>query len=41
VFDERKLRRLLIPKKDEVAGGWRKLHNETLHNFYALRKILG
>jgi hypothetical protein len=23
------------PKRDEVMGGWRKLHNEELHNFYA------
>jgi hypothetical protein len=25
------LRRILIPKRDEVTGGWRKLHNEGLH----------
>jgi hypothetical protein len=23
------------PKKEEVAGGWRRLHNEELHNLYA------
>jgi hypothetical protein len=24
-----------IPKRDEVTGGWRKLHNEELHNLYS------
>jgi hypothetical protein len=23
------------PKRDEVTGGWRKLHNEELHNLYS------
>jgi hypothetical protein len=27
-------------KKDEVTGGWRKLHNEELRNFYSLRSII-
>jgi hypothetical protein len=26
------LRRIFGPKRDEVTGGWRKLHNEELHN---------
>jgi hypothetical protein len=30
VFENRVLRRILGPKRDEVAGGWRKLHNEEL-----------
>jgi hypothetical protein len=32
--EERKwvLRRIFGPKRDEVTGGWRKLHNEELHN---------
>jgi hypothetical protein len=30
------LRRIFGPKRDEVAGGWRELHNEELHNFYPL-----
>jgi hypothetical protein len=34
VFENRVLRRILGPKTDEVTGGWRKLHNEELHNFY-------
>jgi hypothetical protein len=28
------LRRMFGPMKDEVTGGWRKLHNEELHSFY-------
>jgi hypothetical protein len=33
------LRRIFGPKRDEVTGDWRKLHNEELHNFYSY--ILG
>jgi hypothetical protein len=29
------LRRIFGPKRDEVTGGWRKLHNEKLHNLYS------
>jgi hypothetical protein len=32
VFENRVLRRLFGPKRDEVTGGWRKLHNEELHD---------
>jgi hypothetical protein len=32
VFEIRVLRRIFGPKRDEVMGGWRKLHNEDLHN---------
>jgi hypothetical protein len=32
VFESRVLRRIFAPKRDEVTGGWRKLHNEELHN---------
>jgi len=28
------------PKKEEVVGGWRRLHNETLHNLYASPYII-
>jgi hypothetical protein len=28
------LRRIFGPKREEVAGGWRRLHNEELHNLY-------
>jgi hypothetical protein len=31
----RVLRRIFGPKKDEMTGDWRKLHNEELHNLYA------
>jgi hypothetical protein len=34
VFENRVLRRIFGPKRDEVIGGWRKLHNEELHNLY-------
>jgi hypothetical protein len=34
VFENRVLRRIFEPKKNEVTGGWRKLHNEELHNLY-------
>jgi hypothetical protein len=32
VFENRVLRRIFGKKRDEVTGGWRKLHNEELHN---------
>jgi len=32
VSENRVLRRIFWPKKEEVAGGWRRLHNEELHN---------
>jgi hypothetical protein len=34
VFENGVLRRIFGPKRDEVTGGWRKLHNEELHNLY-------
>jgi hypothetical protein len=34
------LRRKFEPKREEVAGGWRRLHNEELHNFYASQNII-
>jgi hypothetical protein len=34
VFENRELRRTLGPKWEEVAGGWRRLHNEELHNLF-------
>jgi hypothetical protein len=39
VFENRALRRILGPKRGEVTGDWRKLHNEELHNFYFLPNI--
>jgi hypothetical protein len=40
VFENRVLRRIFGPKRDEVTGGWRKLHNEKLHNLYSLPNII-
>jgi hypothetical protein len=34
VFENRVLREIFGPKRDEVIEGWRKLHNEELHNLY-------
>jgi hypothetical protein len=34
------LRRIFGPKRDEVTGGWRKLHNEELHNLYSSASII-
>jgi hypothetical protein len=34
------LRRIFGPKRDEVIGGWRKLRNEKLYNFYSLPSII-
>jgi hypothetical protein len=35
VFENRVLRRIFEPKKDEVKGEWRKLHNEELNGPYS------
>jgi hypothetical protein len=35
VFENRVLRRVFGPKRDEVTGEWRKLHNEDLNNLYS------
>jgi hypothetical protein len=35
VFENRVLRRTFGPKRDEVTGEWRKLHNEELHILYS------
>jgi hypothetical protein len=35
VFENRVLRRICGPKRDEVTGEWRKLHNEELRNSYS------
>jgi hypothetical protein len=34
VFENRVLRRMFGPKRDEIIGGWRKLHNEELFAKY-------
>jgi hypothetical protein len=35
VFENRVLRSIFGPKRDEVTGDWRKLHNEELRNLYS------
>jgi hypothetical protein len=40
VFENRALRRIFGPKRDEVTGEWRKLHNEELHNLYSSPDII-
>jgi hypothetical protein len=40
VFENRVLRRIFGPKRDEVTGEWRKLHNEELHNWYSSANII-
>jgi hypothetical protein len=40
VFRNRLLRRIFGPKRDRVTGGWRKLHNEELHNLYSSPSII-
>jgi hypothetical protein len=40
VFENRVLRRIVGPKRDEVTGDWRKLHNEELHNLYSPQNII-
>jgi hypothetical protein len=37
---ENKVLRIFGPKRDEVTGGWRKLHNEELHNLYSSPSII-
>jgi hypothetical protein len=34
VFENRVLRRIVGPKRDEVTGEWRKLHNDKLNGLY-------
>jgi hypothetical protein len=40
VFENRVLRRIFGPKRDEVTRGWRKLHNENLHGLYSSPDIV-
>jgi hypothetical protein len=40
VLENRVLRGIFGPKRDEVIGGWRKLHNEGLHNLYCSPSII-
>ena len=40
VFENRVLRRVFGPKRDEVTGEWRKLHNEDLSDLYSLSNVV-
>jgi hypothetical protein len=40
VFENRVLRRIFGPKRDEVMEGLRKLHNEELHNLYSSPDVI-
>jgi hypothetical protein len=40
VFENRVLRRIFGPKRDEVTGDWRKLHNGEFHNLYSSSDII-
>jgi hypothetical protein len=40
VFKNRVLRRIFEPKRDEVTGEWRKLHNKELYNLYSASDII-
>ena len=40
VFENRVLRRIFGPKRDEVTGEWRKLHNEELNDVYCSPNIV-
>jgi hypothetical protein len=40
VLENRVLRRIFGNKREEVAGGWRRLHNEELHNLYLSPTII-
>jgi hypothetical protein len=40
VFENRVLRKIFGPKRDEVTGEWRKLHTEELHDLYSSSNIV-
>jgi hypothetical protein len=40
MFENRVLRRIFGPKRDEVTGKWRKLHSVELHNLYSSLDII-
>jgi hypothetical protein len=40
VFENRVLRRIFGPKRDEATGEWRRLHNEELNDLYSSPRII-
>jgi hypothetical protein len=40
VIENRVLRRIFGPKRNEVTGGWRKVHNEEVHDLYSSPNII-
>jgi hypothetical protein len=40
VYENRVLRRIFGPKRDEVTGEWRRLHNKELYDLYAPPNIV-
>jgi hypothetical protein len=40
MFENRVLRRIFGPKRDEVTGEWRKLHNEELRDLYSSSSMI-
>jgi hypothetical protein len=40
MFENRVLRGIFGPKRDGLTGGWRKLHNEELHNLHSSPSII-
>jgi hypothetical protein len=40
VFENKVLKRIFGPKRDEMTGGWRKLHNEELRDLYSSPNII-
>jgi hypothetical protein len=40
VFENKVLRIIFGPKRDEVTGEWRKLHSEELHNLFSSPDII-
>ena len=40
LFENKVLRRIFGPKRDEVTGEWRKLHNEELNDLYSSPNIV-
>jgi hypothetical protein len=40
VFENKVLKRIFGPKRDEVTGEWRKLHNEELYDLYSSSNII-